>query len=94
MAFRDLLADKKGIEQTDNIFSISLLFPKEEKYSLTDQIRRSSHSVCANLAKACSKRDYPKYYFSKLTDCIGENNETLVWIEFSHKYNYTSVEQY
>lgn len=58
-------------------------FPKEEKYSLTDQIRRSSRSVCANLAEAYRKRDYYKHFLLKITDCMGESNETLVWLDFA-----------
>ena len=92
--FRDLLAYKKGFEQAENIFEISFSFPKEEKYSLTDQMRRSSRSVCANLAEAYSKRVYPKHFLLKMTDCIGENNETLVWIDFSLKCKYIDEENY
>jgi four helix bundle protein len=54
------------------IFEVSKEFPKEERYSLTDQIRRSSRSVCANLAEAFRKRKYPKYFVAKLLDCEGE----------------------
>ncbi|WP_326492728.1 four helix bundle protein [Algoriphagus sp. PAP.12] len=58
------------------IFELSKSFPKVEKYSLTDPIRRSSRSVCANLAEAFRKRKYPKYFVSKLVDCEGEAAET------------------
>jgi len=61
--FKDLLAYQKAYQQACNIFDITLRFPKEERYSLIDQIRRSSRSVCANLAEAFRKRNYPKHYF-------------------------------
>jgi four helix bundle protein len=64
------------------------VFPKEETYSLTDQIRRSSRSVCANLAEAWRKRRYPASFVSKLCDCEGEAAETQVWLEFAVKCNY------
>ena len=92
--FRDLIAYKKAFEQADSIFEMSFLFPKEEKYSHTDQIRRSSRSVCANLAEAYSKRIYPKHFHLKMTDCLGENKETMVWIDFSYKCNYINEEIY
>jgi four helix bundle protein len=66
--------------------------PKEEKYSLTDQIRRSSRSVCANLAEAYRKREYPKHFLLKITDCLGENSETLVWLDVALDCNYISQE--
>ena len=86
--FRDLLAYQKAFEQGCKIFKISLSFPKEERYSLTDQIRRSSRSVCANLAEAYRKREYLKHFLLKITDCLGENSETLVWLDFSKHHNY------
>lgn len=70
------------------IFELSKNFPKEEKYSLTDQIRRSSRSVCANLAEAFRKRKYPKYFVSKLMDCEGEAAETQVWLLYALKCGY------
>ena len=83
MKFQDLLAYKKGFDLAMKILSVSKSFPKEETYSLTDQIRRSSRSVCANMAEAYRKRLYPKHFISKLTDCDAENSETLTWLEFS-----------
>ena len=68
MRYQDLLAYKKGFEVAMEVFEISKTFPKEETYSLTDQIRRSSRSVCANIAEAYRKREYPKHFHSKLTD--------------------------
>ena len=74
------------------IFELSLLFPKEEKYSLTDQIRRSSRSVCANIAEAFYRRKYPKNFSSHLSDSIAEAAETRVWLDFSIKCNYLKTE--
>lgn len=76
MRYQDLLAYKKGFEVAMEVFEISKTFPKEETYSLTDQIRRSSRSVCANIAEAYRKREYPKHFHSKLTDSDAENSET------------------
>ena len=82
MRFQDLLAYKKSFELAMDIFSISKSFPAEEKYSLTDQIRRSSRSVSANIAEATRKRRYEKHFISKLTDSDAENSETRVWLEY------------
>lgn len=78
MNFTELLAYKKSFGLAMEIFSISKSFPTEEKYSLTDQIRRSSRSVTANIAEAYRKRRYVKHFISKLTDSDGENSETNV----------------
>ena len=80
--------------QAMEIFSITKDFPKEERYSLTDQIRRSSRSVCANLAEAYRKKIYLANFVLKITDCDAENSETSVWIDFSKACNYISVEQH
>ena len=71
-----------------DIFEVSKKFPKEETYSLTDQIRRSSRSVCANFAEAYQKRKYVAHFVSKLTDADTENAETGVWIEFAFACKY------
>jgi four helix bundle protein len=70
------------------IFNISKRFPKEEKYSLTDQIRRSSRGVCACIAEAYRKRDYEAYFVSKSSDADMENSETQVWLQFSLACDY------
>ena len=70
------------------IYNISKNFPKEEKYSLTDQIRRSSRSVCANIAESYRKRRYPKHFTSKITDADSEASETIVWIDFAKDCEY------
>ncbi|MDR0828842.1 MAG: four helix bundle protein [Prevotellaceae bacterium] len=92
--FRNLAAYQKAFEQANFIFQISLIFPKEERYSLTDQIRRSSRSVCANFAEAYRKREYEKHFLMKITDCLAENSETLVWLDFAINCKYLSEENY
>ena len=94
MRFQDLIVYKKGSELAMVIFRISKSFPKEEVYSLTDQIRRSSRSVCTNLAEAYRKRKYPKSYFSKLTNCDAENSETQTWLEFAYECEYITKDNF
>jgi len=74
------------------IFELSKSFPKEEKYSLTDQIRRASRSVCTNISEAFRKRRYPAAFVSKLSDAEAEAAETQVWIEFAVKCEYLAKE--
>ena len=88
MDFRDLHDYKHGFELAMEIFKVSKNFPKEETYSLTDQLRRSSRSVCANIAEAYRKRQYPAHYASKLSDSDAENAETLMWLEFALECEY------
>lgn len=85
---RDLDVYKRAFVVSMRIFELSKSFPAEERYSLTDQIRRSSRSVCANLAEAWLKRRYPALFISKLTDCQGESAETQVWLEYAVKCAY------
>jgi len=92
MHHRELKAYKASFELAMNIFNISKGFPKVEIYSLTDQIRRSSRSVSANIAEAYRKRRYVKHFISKLSDADAENAETQVWLEFAHRCNYISEE--
>ncbi|WP_369765590.1 four helix bundle protein [Flavobacterium sp. WC2429] len=94
MKFQDLLAYQKSFSLAMKIFEITKLFPKEEMYSLTDQMRRSSRSVPANIAEAYRKRVYPRHFHSKLTDSDAENSETQVWLEFSLKCNYIDKSVY
>ena len=89
---RDLEVYKLAQEQAMGIFEISKSFPKEEKYSLTDQIRRSSRSVCANLGEAYRKRQYPAHFISKVSDADMENTETQVWFDFAYKCKYINNE--
>ena len=74
------------------IFELSKKFPVEERYSLTDQIRRSSRSVSANLAEAWRKRRYEAAFVAKLNDCEAESAETQTWLEFAVKCNYLDVD--
>ena len=94
MRYQDLLAYKKGFEVAMEVFEISKSFPKEETYSLTDQIRRSSRSVCANIAEAYRKREYPKHFYGKLTDSDAENSETQTWLEFALACKYINEETF
>ena len=92
--FKELEVYKKSFELLMKIFVISKKFPKEEKYALTDQIRRSSRSVCANLAESYRKRRYPNHFIAKLTDCDMENSETDVWLDFALACNYINSEMH
>ena len=74
------------------IFDITKSFPKEEIYSLTDQVRRSSRSVSSNIAEAWRKRKYPKAFILKLSDAEAEAAETQVWLDFALKCGYLSKE--
>lgn len=94
MAFKDLLVFKKSYNLAMKIFHLSKSFPKEEIYSLTDQIRRSSRSTSVNLAEAYRKRIYPKHFISKLTDCDAENSETQAWLMFAKDCGYLQQEVY
>lgn len=88
MDFKGLLAYQKGFELAMAIFQKSKSFPKEEKYSLTDQIRRSSRSVCACIGESYRKRFYPAHFISKLSDSDMENSETQVWLDFAFECEY------
>jgi four helix bundle protein len=85
---QDLEVYKKAFEAAMGLFELSKGFGKEETYSLTDQIRRSSRSVCANIAEAWRKRRYEAALVAKLCDAEGEAAETQTWIEFSVKCGY------
>jgi four helix bundle protein len=94
MDFKELLAYKKSFELAMEIFELSKTFPKEEKYSLTDQIGRSSRSVSANIAESYRKRRYTNHFISKLTDSDAENSETNVWLNFSLKCEYITLKTF
>ena len=85
---QDLEACKAAYKLAMEIFRASKFWPAEERYSLTDQIRRSSRSVCANLAEAWGKRRYVAHFTSKLTDADGENLETQTWLNFAFDCGY------
>ena len=80
---RDLKVFQLSFEAGMEIFKITKSFPKEELYSLTDQIRRSSRSVSGNIAEAFRKRRYPKAFVAKLSDSEGEAAETQVWLDYA-----------
>jgi four helix bundle protein len=94
MDFKGLLAYQKGFELAMEIFQLSKSFPKEEKYSLTDQIRRSTRSVCACIGESYRKRVYPAHFISKLSDSDMENSETQVWLDFAFECEYLNKENH
>jgi four helix bundle protein len=85
---RDLKVYQLAYKLAMEIFNESKSFPREERYSLTDQIRRSSRSVTANIAEGFRKRQYPKMFVSKLADSDGEATETQVWLDFARDCEY------
>lgn len=93
-SFRDLIVYKKAFELAMDIFVISKKFPADEKFSLTSQIRRSSRSVCANLAEGYRKRQYPAHFVAKASDADMENTETSVWLDFSLVCGYIDSETF
>lgn len=94
MDFKKLIAYQKSFDLAMEIFHISKSFPKEETYSLTDQVRRSSRSVTINISESYRKRRYPKHFVSKLTDADAENSETNTWLEFALSCEYISSDVY
>jgi len=91
---RDLNVFKLSFEAGMEVFEITKSFPREETYSLTDQIRRSSRSVSGNIAEAFRKRKYPKSFVSKLSDSEGEAAETQVWLDYAFRCNYIAEIQH
>ena len=91
---KELRVYQAAFSMAMEIYQLSKSFPSEEKFSLTDQVRRSSRSVCANLAEAFRKRRYPKNFVSKLSDCEAEAAETQVWLDFALACNYLDQETY
>jgi len=87
-SFRDLRVYKNAFRAAREIFHCSTSWPDEEKYALTDQIRRSSRSVFANVAEAWRKRRYPKHFVSKLSDADAEVAETRAWLDAALDYGY------
>ena len=92
--YRDLKVYQLAYQLALDIFEITKHFPGEEKYSLTDQIRRSSRSIPANLAEAWKKRGYEKAFVSKLVDCASEAGETEVWLNFAKDFGYLREDRY
>lgn len=93
-SFKDLIVYQKAYKLAMIVFEITRKFPKEEMYSLTDQIRRSSRSITANIAEARAKRRYEKFFVNKLTDSLGEEHETETWIEYSRDCKYIDQERH
>ncbi|MCJ7779055.1 MAG: four helix bundle protein [Sedimentisphaerales bacterium] len=93
-SFRDLNVYKLAIELQQEIFVLTKKFPKEEIYSLTGQIRRSSRSIGANIAESWQKRRYPAHFVSKLSDADGEQAETQHWLDTSLECKYISAEEH
>jgi len=90
--YQDLIVFQKAFNVACTIYEISRDFPTVERYALTDQIRRSSRSVAANIAEAWAKKIYPKSFVSKLSDALAEGMETEVWLQFCLKHEYLSDE--
>ena len=92
-SFKDLIVYRKARATAKRIFQISKRFPKEELYSLTDQARRASRSVGAQIAEAWAKRRYEKHFVCKLTDADGEQQETQHWLETAADCEYLTNEE-
>lgn len=91
---RDLRVYQGAFAIAMKIFEVTKRFPIEERYSMVDQIRRSSRSVCANLAESWRKRRYPAHFVAKLSDAESEANETRVWLEFALSCKYITQEEF
>ena len=87
-SYKELRVYQAAMDAAMRIFDLTKGFPPEEKYSMVDQMRRSSRSVCANIAETWRKRRYPKSFVSKLNDAEGEAEETRVWLEFARRCRY------
>jgi len=92
--FRDLNAYQLAFEQAMGIYETSKSFPREELYSLTDQIRRASRSVCANIGEGYRKRQYKAHFISKISDSDMQNTETQIWLDFALASKYISKEKH
>jgi four helix bundle protein len=92
-SFGDLRVYQKSRQLAGEIFRLTGYFPRAETYSLTDQVRRSSRSIGAQIAEAWAKRRYERHFVSKLTDADGERQETLHWIEIAEDCGYLKPEQ-
>jgi four helix bundle protein len=92
--FRDLKVYQLAYKLAMEVFNESKSFPKDERYSLTDQIRRSSRSIATNIAEGYRKRQYPKMFVSKLADADGEATETQVWLDYARDCGYLPTERH
>ncbi|NBC66050.1 MAG: four helix bundle protein [Bacteroidetes bacterium] len=90
--FRDLTVYQKAYSLAMEVFDISKSFPKEETYALTDQVRRSSRSVCRAIGEGYRKRQYPKYFVNKISDADMENTETQISLDFAESCGYIEPE--
>lgn len=93
-SYRELRVYQNAFESAMRIFEVTKTFPVEEKYSMVDQMRRSSRSVCANIAEAWRKRRYQAHFISKLSDSESEAEETRVWLEFALNCKYINQETF
>lgn len=94
LKYKDLTAYKKAFKLAMEIFEVSKRFNLEERFALTSQIRRSSRSVCSNIAEGYRKRIYKAHFVSKATDADMENSETMVWIDFALECKYISPDEH
>lgn len=92
--FKELTAYKKAFGLALDIHNASKRFPKEEQYPLTDQVRRSSRSVCINMAEGFRKVRYRAHFVSKITDADMENSETQVWLDFAFAFEYIKADEH
>ena len=93
-SFRDLIVYQKSLDLAVELFDISRNFPLEEKYSLTDQMRRSLRSIAVNIAEVWAKKIYLRAFVSKLCDALGEEYETEVWLDFAKEHRYIEESAY
>ncbi|MGI6198642.1 MAG: four helix bundle protein [Candidatus Cloacimonadaceae bacterium] len=93
-SFRELIVYRKAFELACKIHEVTRSFPRDEQFSLTDQIRRSSRSICANLAEAWGRKNYPKVFVNKLSDALAEQMETEVWLDFCFRHEYIDKATY
>jgi len=93
-SFRELRVYKAAFAAAMRIFSLTKQFPPDERFSMVDQMRRSSRSVCANIAEAWRKRRYKAHFISKLSDAEGEAEETRVWLEFAYRCRYLEQDDF
>ena len=93
-SFRDLTVYQKAFDLAMRVFEITKKFPSEEKYELTDQVRRSSRAVCRAIGEGYRKRQYPKHFSSKMSDSDMENTETQVSLDFAITCKYISEDEY
>ncbi|MEE9167003.1 MAG: four helix bundle protein [Candidatus Neomarinimicrobiota bacterium] len=92
MSFKKLKVYENAYQLAMDVFKVSKSFPKEETYSLTDQMRRASRSICANIVEAYRERTYPRFFSSKIRGADAETSEMLVWIDFAKDCGYISSE--